>query len=102
MVDITDPTTLLLHIETEVSIRNYVLKKTLLHLRGGAGDDSDSGYEADNEKSYDDEPDSDSDDDRRDEPDSDSGSTYARSYEGTSDPGYYDESGRDDYIDTDS
>jgi hypothetical protein len=44
MVDITDSTTLLLHMEIEVSFRNYLLTKTPLHLRGGADDDSDSGY----------------------------------------------------------
>jgi hypothetical protein len=103
MVDITDLTTLLLHMEREVSVRDYLLTKTPLHLRGGAGNDNDeSGYEADNEENYDHEPDSESEDDRRDEPDSVSGSTYARSYKGTSDPDYYDESDGDDYIDTDS
>jgi hypothetical protein len=65
--------------ETKVSICNYLLTKTPLRLRGGASDDSDSGYEADSEKNYDDEPGSESNDDRGNEPDSDSGSIYARS-----------------------
>jgi hypothetical protein len=65
IVDITDSTTLLPHIHIGDFIRSHLLRKTPLHLPGGADDDSDNVYETDNKKNQEDEPDN----DRRDKPD---------------------------------